>query len=139
MTKIYWCLTFAAIWVVMSSFLCTKPNDEIVNRQQIVQGNTNVTVDFTTFPARTTWTLYPESGGKEIRFDSDSMKLYHVNVPTNTKYRVHWSLVKITTDTKSVAKCQYGNKQELELWETGTHMYYGQVIDGTYTFTKERK
>jgi hypothetical protein len=137
MTKIYWCLTLAAIVVVMSSFSCSKPVEETQAMRQ--QENGNVTVDFTNFPARTVWTLYPENGGREIRFDSDSMKLYHVNIPTNTKYRVHWKLVNITTDSKFIAKCQYGSKQELKLWETGLHMYYGQVIDGTYTFTKERK
>src|SRR5687767_3363185 len=99
MTKIYWCLMFATMMVVTSSFTCSKPADEMTMARQ--EENGNVTVDFTNFPSRTVWTLYPETGSSApIRFDSDSLKHYQLNVPTNTKYRVHWKLVNVTTDTQ---------------------------------------
>lgn len=132
MTKIYWCLTLAAIVFVMSSFSCSKPAEDVTMMRQETG---NVTVDFTNFPARTVWTLYPEAGGAPIRFDSDSMKLYHANVPAG-KYRIHWKLVNVTTDYTYQGKCSNGDKI---LWENGLHMYYGREITGTYTFVREKK
>ncbi len=133
MTKIYWCLTLATLMVVMSSFSCSKPADEV---NALRQEDSNVTVDFTNFPSRTIWTLYPENGGTPIRFDSDSLKLNHANVPTNTKYRIHWKLIGVTTDNTYRAKCSNG---DIILWEDGLHMYFGREISGTYTFVREKK
>lgn len=123
-----------ALAFALSSFTCSKSSDDITARET----ETNLTVDFREFPARTVFTMYGNEGQGTFRFDSDSLKLYILEVPGGT-YRVYWTLVDITSDAMFKAKWLNSNAGTSVPWESGMYTYENMYIHGSYTFTRVRK
>jgi hypothetical protein len=133
--KVYWCAAIVALWMSLCSFACSKQSDDVAAREA---DTNNITVDFRNFPATTVFTLIGDKGQGVFKFDSDSLKLYNMQIPGG-EYRVHWKIVNTTEDAMYKAKwlnTQAGTSVE---WKNGFYTYDHRTIHGTYTFTKERK
>lgn len=113
---------------------CTKLEDSVALRSQDAE-TTHIIVDFTSFPAHSTYTIVDLTGGSRYRFDSDSLK-YFVQDITVGNYQTTWRILDIKEDSRYKAKMVNQNQGTVTDWKNSVIQINGHELGGSYVFTR---